>query len=174
MGDNVSIDNSDLLLAKKRLANGLRNIVVAQTVVLFVPVLGVLLFCIAVVLKWETGASLGIFLACFWFVVSVILASLGCHRLSNATVPQPKSVRLYASSYFVLPFLLIFLLFLCPPFLCPPFVEVLIVFTVLIGYPFYGLIPQFFIARWLTKEAENDMIKSNVDNQEFRNADDQE
>ena len=148
MRDNVPTNDSDYPLAKKRLAVGLRNIVIGQTVALSILALGILILGIAFVVRWEIGASVGLFLIGFWAVVSVILATLGTHRLSGALVFLPRLIRFYVSGYFLFPV----------PFFLPvalPFLREIISIPILgIVFLLYGLIPQFFIARWLARQAE--------------------
>jgi len=147
MSDDASINDTDHFSAKKRLAEGLRNIITGQTIALYVLALGVLFFCIAAVFRWEELATLSLFLIASWFVVSGILATVGCLRLSNAHALLPVSVRIYVFNFSTLPCLLLLLI---------PFVpDIILVSIFAVAFPLYCIIPQFFIARWLAKEVED-------------------
>ena len=158
MSDDISrIYDAHQDLAIKRLAVGLRNIVFGQTVVLSILALGTLISYIAFIFRWEAGISFGLFLIGLWAIVSVILATLGTHRLSGALVFLPRLIRFYVSGYFLFPV----------PFFLPvalPFLREIISIPILgIVFLLYGLIPQFFIARWLARQAEEGTMEA-VDN----------
>ncbi|MCL2742655.1 MAG: hypothetical protein FWE67_02270 [Planctomycetaceae bacterium] len=136
-------------LAKKRLAHGLRNIITGQTIALYVLALGALFFCIAAIFKWEELASLGLFLIACWFVASGILATIGYIRISNASGYLPFSVRLCASNHIFIPSLFLLLVALSP------ISDIILVSIFSLVFILHGIIPQFFIARWLAKETED-------------------
>ena len=147
MSDDDPINDTDHFTAKKRLADGLRNIITGQTIALYVLALGVLFFCIATVFRWEELATLSLFLIASWLVVSGILATVGCLRLSNARAVLPVSVRIYVFNFPTLPSLLLLLI---------PFVwDIILVSVFAVLFPLYCIVPQYFIARWLAKETED-------------------
>jgi len=61
MRDNVPTNDTDHSLAKKRLAVGLRNIVIGQMYALYVLALGTLILCIAFVFRWKNSDGRGMF-----------------------------------------------------------------------------------------------------------------
>jgi predicted nucleotidyltransferase len=143
---------TDHSIAIKRLAKGMQEIVFYQTVILkYVLALGALLFCFAAVFRWEAGASFGIFLIGCWAVLSVILAFLGCMRLLNAGIFLPLSMRHYVFGYILICSCSLPIMQIRIPFVVPSDIHIPIFVIV---WLLYGLIPQYFIARWLAKEAE--------------------
>jgi hypothetical protein len=153
----------DIAFAKKRLAEGLRSIVVGQKVILYVLALGVLFICIAYVFRWEALVNIGFLLVALWAVASIILSALGRVRLSSTCAfPKPFaflpfSVRLYASFYLVIPTLFLLLIPFRPPGI--------ILVSIFIVFLLYGIIPQFFISRWLAKAAEEGTMEAMQDSE---------
>jgi hypothetical protein len=114
--------------------------------------LGILLSGIAFVFRWEELISLGLFLIGSWCVLSVILAFWGCMRLLKVGDLLPSSVRHYVFVYFLISSCSLPIMQIRIPFVVPADIHIpIFVFVWLL----YGLIPQYFIARWLAKEAEN-------------------
>ena len=151
MSNDVPANASDFSLAQMQLAIGLRNIVTGQMYALYVLALGAMFLCIAFVFRWEAGISFGFFLIGFWAVVSIILATLGVHRLSGYLVFLPRLIQFYVFGYFLFPI----------PFVLPvalPFLREIISIPILtIVFLLYAFIPQYFIARWLARKAEKDV-----------------
>jgi len=159
MSDDVSIKDTDCLWAKRRLAfakgrlaDGLRIVVGIQAVALFVAVLGLSFHSIGIVLDnigWEAYGMLFVFLG---ILVSICAASLGLYFLEKL---QSVAVEIYSIGC-----ALIFLAFF-PLSLLLPFASSILWFSFLCAVPlFFGLIPQFLIARWLAKEAEKGMMQA--------------
>ena len=149
MSDDMPINAPDHFTAKKRLVGDLRIYVVIQAVALFVSVWGV-----GIVLLDLDGAvidGLGSVLGLSGMGVSFVMAFLACHKLWHA-VFLPNSIRNYGFGIYVLA---LCFLFLSPVLLAPFFVLFIVLFF---AHPLYGIVPQYFIARWLAKEVEDGTI----------------
>jgi len=154
MSNDAPVNDPDHSLAKKRLARDLRRFVIGQAISLFVAVLGVLVCYIVVLLNGPPGGDLhaiGFILAAIGKIMSVVCAFLGFSRLAVAAF-LPIRIHCYTLGGFVL-----FLLF----FVSTHYdVSTTLFYAHLHTFAFYGFIPQFFIARWLAKEAEDGTIQA--------------
>jgi hypothetical protein len=133
---------SDIALAKKRLAGDLRIIVIVQVVAL----------CDLWVL-WLTsphdlaGAGIVQELTAVGMMMFPLAAIYGAVKLTNnASFSLPVRVRIYAFSVLGFPVLILSVLPVMPIHS--------VVLPSLLCFPFYCIIPQFFISRWLAKAAE--------------------
>jgi hypothetical protein len=139
----------DVILAKKKLACDLKILVGVQVIALCVAGLGFFFvvnpldeFVLFYVIIALTGSGV-------WFPAAV----LGFQKLVDTTIPLPTLIRFYLRS--VQRFFLLFLLFLFLPF-APPTLFCLFLFI----FPFYSIIGQFFIARWLENEPQGGTMES--------------
>ena len=141
---------SDISIAQKRLARELRIFVVIQVVALFVATCGASIVLLGLDMALIDG--FGSILGLSGIAVSSIIAFCGCYKLQRA-VFLPVSIRTYGSSG------VFFIICLIPlvPFLPVPF-DMLVAALIFI-YPFYGIIPQYFIARWLARQMEIDSLE---------------
>jgi len=154
MSNDAPINVPDHSLAKRRLARDLRRFVIGQAISLFVAVLGVLVCYIVVLLNGPPGGDLhaiGFILASIGIIVSVVVAFLGFSRLAVAAF-LPVRIHCYTLGGFVL-FLLLFVL-------AHYDVATTLYYALLYIFPLYGIIPQFFIVRWLAKEVEDGTIQA--------------
>ena len=156
MSDNVTMNASEHSLAQKRLAHDLKIIVLVQVVALCAFAVGLFFFGsnrIPNSPEWDHIHSLCGVLGVSGTIVFIVTAFWGFGKTIN-DVFLPFPVRIYGIGGF----LFFFLIFSIPRFVPPACSLILFV-----AFPFYCVVPQFFIARWLTKEAENGTTKS-VDN----------
>ncbi|MCL2709650.1 MAG: hypothetical protein FWE95_02120 [Planctomycetaceae bacterium] len=149
----------DHSLAIKRLARDLRILVCVQAVALGIFALGVLINNSGIVPDnpgWDTVHLLCRTLALVGAITFVIAAFWGVAKV--AKVARPIVIRMYVWGFFL------FFLSLLFPVLEPlidfdEFISIHVlhfIFSALyIAFPFYSTIPQFFIARWLAKKAED-------------------
>jgi hypothetical protein len=145
--------NTDISTARKRLARELQIIVIVQVIALCAVWL--LIFGSSMVSD-ETIHVLCDLLGVFAMIVFVVSAIWGCIKFTNVDF-LPISMRLYAWGIFL--FLPILFAVLYPL----SHKEAFMFFAILIYiFPFCCTIPQFFIARWLAKEAKDDTIEADV------------
>jgi len=135
------INSSDHSLAKLCLADELRPIVSTQLITLFIILPGALLDC--------AGIGFGLLLAFLGIGVSILMALWGCFKLLDAAF-LPVLVRIYAITGCALFPGYIFIATSLP----------MVGFILFYIFWLYGIVPQYFIARWLAKEAENDTIQA--------------
>ena len=138
------MSDSDISLAKKRLARDLKILVVVQVGALCVAGLGLSLFGSDVVLNrpdWDAIHSLCGVLGVSGLITFVVATFLGAFRLANAAISLPIQVRIYALGILGFPVLF---------FLVPPWFILLLPCFLL-----YSIIGQFLIARWLEKETKD-------------------
>jgi hypothetical protein len=150
--------NADISLAKKRKARELLIYVIVQTFAMSIAVSGLLFEYFIDVQNDRVGITVFVLGA----ISSGIMALGGCARLAEATF-LPISIRLYGRVGYLLYLLLLLSVSLSLTILG------LILLCVI---PLYGLIPQFYIARWLEKEAKDGTIGSTSANED-NYADDQ-
>jgi hypothetical protein len=136
--------DTDIALAKKRKANELFIYVIVEALGTFVMAFGLLFFCIGDMQNDLELKNIGIVVSLLGSLFSGIFALGGCARLAEAEF-LPTSIRQYGRVGYIL-----FLLFMLAMSLSLR----ILVFILIVVIPFYGLIPQYFIARWLAKEAE--------------------
>ena len=142
------MDASEPSLAKKRIARDLRIIVIVQVVALGVFGVGTFLFgsnCVPNHPEWDVIHSFCGVLALAGAITFFVAAFWGFDKITNGGFPLPTLIRAYFWGVGGILVGFIFVVFLpCEP----PFY-----FTILLCiFPFYCIIPQFFIARWLAKE----------------------
>jgi len=169
MSDDLShIYDANRSLARKRLLVELRFLVKWQAGTLFVAVLG-LPFCTGFVLLTVLGI-IAFLIPAIWAFCR--LAEPSFFQFSLAYTPfLPDSIHYYAGfGIFLLPCLLALsarsirrfwrLAFLLSPQIPQPLLLTpqTLTYILLTVFLFYCVIPQFFIARWLAKETENDTI----------------
>ena len=146
------MNENDPSFAKKRLGRDLRVIVFVQVAALGIAWLGLFLYGGNVVPNYPEWDAIHLHcgvLALAGMITFVITAFWGFAKLMD--IVFLPTIRIYLQG--VLGF---FCLFLLAFFFndCLPILGILFGFV----FPFYCVIPQFFIARWLTKEAENGTI----------------
>jgi hypothetical protein len=129
--------DSDIALAKKRLASDVMIIVGVQVVA----------SCVAIpcFLAWEHDFFV---FALIVMLISFVAAMYGCAKLYDSKI-MPFWIRVYGIGIFLFPPLgLVMIQF---DFLAEHFFYLFVI----LWYG-YGLIPQFFISRWLAKAAEEE------------------
>jgi len=151
-------NNADIALAKKRKARELLIYVIVQTFAMSIAVSG-LLFEYFVNVQND---RVGFIVFCLGMLCSGIFALGGCARLAEAAF-LPISIRLYGRVGYLLFLLFLLSISLSLKILC---------LTLSCIIPFYGLIPQFYIARWLENEAKDGTIGATSANED-NYADDQ-
>ena len=143
---------SDVSFAKKRLARDLKILVVAQVIALCSSGLGLFLFASDIVPDYPDWDNIHLLCGTLFMcgiVVFCATAGWGCLKLTRMT-SLPISIRFYAWGFWGI--ILAFVFFTLVPIVnktspysdIPPFI-----------LPFYCIIPQFFIACWLTKETKD-------------------
>ena len=150
MSNDVPPNDSNHFLAKKRLAQELRIFVIVQTVALSFAALGAGIVLID--LGGDVIAPFCVVLIAFGMMASFLMAFWGYRRLSIVLF-LPALLRIYAYGGY---FLLFVLLFTAAPWTNHYLSPNLFTFAVPLIFivPFYGLIPQFFIARWLARQRQ--------------------
>ena len=146
------MNESDPSFAKKRLGRDLRVLVLVQVAALCVFGAGLYLWTgerIPNNPKWDEIHLLCGSLALFGAIVFVVAAFWGFGKLTNVNFLLPSLIRNYLWGVGGILVSFVLLVFFSSPF-SPPICSVIL----LCIFPFYSVIPQFFIARWLTKEAE--------------------
>jgi hypothetical protein len=144
---------SDIALAKKRLARVLGTLVIVRIVYLCFVTLGFLEAMSVLPFSSDDFIGTGVLLGLF---AAVGAEFGGSHALCRSKI-LPTWIRIYGAGFFLLFSLWVLLLWLT----LSPYVFVAIVLL-----PLYGLIPQFFISRWLAKTAEEALFSAtdNTDN----------
>jgi hypothetical protein len=147
--------DTDIALAKKRLARDLKIGVLIQVVALCIFGVGWWGYFGNLVPnypQWDKIHSLCGWLTYFGAVVCIGTAFWGS-RLIMDVAYLPTWTRIYAGSVWAyIPFALCANIF---------FYTGTTLIILLSMYPFYCLIPQFFIARWLAKEAKDGTMACN-------------
>jgi len=158
MSDDAPINVPDHFAAKKRLARELRIIVVVQFSAMCAVVLGLFLFGSDLVPnhpEWDEIHLLCGVLAVAGMITFVIVAYWGSGKLVCNDF-LPILVRLYAYSVWGFFPLFVFGTYLLLDKTAGSLILFLTLFFVLFFFfPFYCIISQYFIARWLAKEAED-------------------
>jgi len=164
MSNDAPINDTDHFTAKKRLVRELRTIVIVQVAAMCAVVLGLFLFGSNLIPNqpaWDEIHSLCGVLALAGMITFVIAAYWGSGKLVCNDF-LPIQVRLYACSVWGF-----FPLFLFGTYLLldktatgSPILFLTLFFMLFFFFPFYSIIPQFFIARWLAKEAEDGTIQA--------------
>ena len=147
----------DVSLAKKRLVRDLKIIVVVQVIALCATGLGSFLFGSDIVPNypdWDTIHSLCGVLGLCGTVVFVVAAFWGSVKPAITNF-LPYRIQLYASgTWGILSVFVILRLFTS----FKPFEEPILTLIPIYVFPFYSIISQFFIARWLAKETKDDTM----------------
>ena len=155
MSDNVPINDADTSLAKKRLARELRICIIGQTVALFIFWAGLILYTCDFVPnypEWDSTHSICGRLAFWGAVVFIAIAISGIYEIMIVTFLSIW-IKIYGGSVWAyLPLALVGLIVSDTGALIP-------IFTLFFIFQCYCIIPQIFIARWLTKEVKNDTIQ---------------
>jgi hypothetical protein len=143
------MNESNTSLAKKQLAHDLGIIFRVQVVGLCAFGVGLFFFGSKIVPnypEWDNIHLLCGGLVIFGVVVLLVTTFWGFYKLTNTAFSLPILIRVYLGSFWG--FILLFVLSL--PFPAPIYIPILLYI-----FPFYSVVPQFFIARWLAKEAKN-------------------
>ena len=131
------MSDPDISLATKKLAHDLKILVFVQAIALCVVGL---LFVVPETIRFFYG-----FLAIVAMLVLTVSAIWGCVKLMTV-VFLPIPIWLYIGSVFLLLFSFVFALLASPDG-----IDSYICGILACVFPFYSIIPQFFIARWLAK-----------------------
>ena len=153
--------DSDVSLARKRLARELKILVAVQVIAFCIAGLGVCLFGSDIVPNhpdWDTAHSLCGVLGLCGIVVFVVAAFWGSVKPAIANF-LPCRVQLYASGTWGILSIFVILQFFYTTF--QPFEEPILTLIPIYVFPFYSIISQFFIARWLAKETKNGTMTMN-------------
>jgi len=148
------MSDSNHSLVKKRLASELRIIILVQVVALGVVGLGLFLYCSKIVPNypaWDEIHLLCGVLALSGMITFFVTTLWGFTKLMKVVFLFSILIKAYLIGGWASLFLLFFILFL--PVQLPVYLEILTFI-----FPFYCVIPQFFIARWLAKEVKNDTM----------------
>ena len=144
-------DSPDISLAKKQLASDLKILVAVQVVALGVAGLGLFLIGSDVIPNnpdWDAIHSLCGVLGLSGMVTVMVVAVWGAVLLTNITI-VPIRVQIYSLGVFGFPFFVLFIsIFGSPRYL--PHIPIVLILSCI--FPFYSIVGQFFIARWLKKE----------------------
>ena len=147
--------DSDVSFAKKRFARDLKILVAVQVIALCIAGLGVFLFGSDIVPNypdWDTVHSLCGVLGLCGIIVFVVAAFWGSVKPA-VTNFLPYRIQLYASgTWGILSVFVILGLFYAT---FHPFEEPILTLIPICVFPFYSIISQFLIARWLAKEAKD-------------------
>jgi hypothetical protein len=142
--------DSDIALAKKQLAGDLMMLVIVQAVTLspsaqWFTVEAFLFFGIQIRgLGWMGDMAL---IMTFGLLIASVAACWGCYKLYSSQV-VPFWIRVYGNGIFL--FIPLFLIMFNISFL-----RIYFFYWFVLLFHSYGLIPQFFISRWLAKVAES-------------------
>jgi hypothetical protein len=148
--------DSDIALAKKRLARDVRIYVIVQIVALCAAVLGWFLTYSHFILnlRWDMIHAFCFILYAAGILVSTAAGFWCCDRLSKAAF-LPFKLRVYAFSGSLL-FYVFFLVVLLSRELS------LLVKILCCIFLLYCILPQFFISRWLAKAAEEESSATEI------------
>jgi len=163
MSNAALINDTDHFAAKKRLAGNLRIIAIVQTVALCAVVLG--LFLSGYVPNhpaWDAIHSLCGVLALSGMVVFVVVAFCGSMILIGNSLVSISIHRYALSIWGFFPFLCLFGFALMEK-TGSPILSFTLFGVLFIIFPFYSIIPQFFIAGWLAKEADKGTMRADRD-----------
>jgi len=146
--DRIS-SNADISLAKKRLARELKILVVVQVTALFSSGLGLFLFASDIVPDYPDWDSIrllcGVLVICGLSIFLVVAGWGGIKLIRVFSESFPVQSYVWGCFFLLFSFVLVF-----PVKGGGYFGEVL-----LCVLPFYCIVPQFFIARWLAKETKD-------------------
>jgi len=154
MSDDVLTNDSGHSLAKKRLSHDLKIFVLVQVVGLCVYWLSVFLLAAQMIPNypaWDQVYSLCLVLVTVGHIVFLGAAFFGGYKLVSTTFLS-LPIRLYAGSVLGLPLFRPFVFIMTIRFFATSTLAIVLCDLI---FPFYCIIPQFFIARWLTKETED-------------------
>ena len=151
--------DSDVSLAKKRLARELIILAIVQVVALCIAGLGLFLFASKIVPnypEWDAIHSLCGAAGMSGMVVSVVVAFWGSLKLTSITflASLPLPIRAYVYG------IVVYLAFLILVALSQCWIDSSILGILLVIFLLYCALPQFFIACWLAKETKGDTMES--------------
>ena len=154
------MNDTEIILAKKRLAHDLKILVTVQVIALCVAGLGLYLYSGDVVPnypEWDEIHLLCGVLSLSGMVVFTVAALWGCGKLMDVPF-LPTMVQVYLAGCFIILFFA-FILFL-PTLLHTLTIDLTLLIPLI---PLFYVVPQCFIARWLAKEAKNSTRESAQD-----------
>ena len=155
MNDNTPPTDTDISLARKRLAQELRICIIGQTIGLFALITDIVLGAgnVGDTVFFTPGLTFSIF-----------VAFVGLRKLVGVAF-IPNRITNYAHGGFCLyAFIFVFSIFL--GFFLRLELSTIdpILITLYIGALLYCIIPQYFIARWLARQAEEGTMEAVEDN----------